>query len=148
MIFQSSILGEVEVKEDEIIDFPDGLPGLEHCTKFKLFHDEKVEHPRVFWMQSLDDKDVLLNLVDAFDLKANYHLKLTDDQIKKLRADSPDDISIKILIYRSGEEEGSKAENIARIQANMRAPLLINLRQRRGLQLFDLNCEVIFKSSE
>lgn len=153
MIFESSLLGQVTVNEDEIITFPNALPGLEHCKRFKLFHDEDVLNPCVFWMQSLDDKEVLFNIVDASHLQVNYQLKLSDEQVKLLEAETPEDISIKVLIYKSGDEiindprdQIQHVRSVSKLQANLRAPLLINLEKRLGIQIFDLFCEIIFKS--
>lgn len=152
MLFESTVLGKVEIKEDEVINFPDGLPGLEHCTRFKLFHDESVENPKVFWLQSLDDKDLLFNLVDALELKVNYRLKLSDGQVRLLQVSSPDEISIKVLIYRSGDalpsDQIEHVNTITKLQANLRAPLLINLEKRVGLQIFDLVCDIVFRSPD
>jgi Tfp pilus assembly protein PilW len=53
MLFNSSQLGTVEVDESTIINFAQGIPALENCTQFKLFHNADSANPSVFWMQSL-----------------------------------------------------------------------------------------------
>ena len=83
MLFQSSLLGPVEVDENTVLHFPAGLPGLEGCTRFKLFHEEN-DNPRVFWMQSLDDADILFSVVDAQEVAVRYEIELTPAEIDQI----------------------------------------------------------------
>ncbi|XLM21996.1 flagellar assembly protein FliW, partial [Chromobacterium piscinae] len=58
MRFDSKQLGTVEVDESTVITFPQGIPALENCTRFKLFHDITQALPQVYWLQSLDDPGI------------------------------------------------------------------------------------------
>ena len=65
MLFTTGLLGKVEVDESRVIEFPDGIPGFDNCTRFNLFHDAEQNAPQVFWMQSLDDPDLLFKRSDS-----------------------------------------------------------------------------------
>lgn len=142
MLFQSSLLGPVEVDENTVLHFPAGLPGLEGCTRFKLFHEEN-DNPRVFWMQSLDDADILFSVVDAQEVAVRYEIELTSAEIDALQLKAADDAAVLVIVYKDGQEQ---TDPMGKLRANLRSPLVINLETRVGLQKVGLNCDIVFRS--
>lgn len=146
MEFKSSVLGTVEFDENTVITFPAGLPAFESCTRFKFFHEDK-ENPRVFWMQSLDNPDVSFNVVPAEQFQLNYQIELSDEEVAALSLSSIDDAAILLMIYKEHEDEESEKLHPAlktNLRINMRNPLVLNLKERKGLQKVGLECDVVF----
>lgn len=118
-------LTEVQVDPETVFTFSDGLAGFETCKRFKLFHEEGK--PTVFWMQSLDDKSVMFPVVTPDRLDIEYQIELSDSDAALLELASPEDATVAIIVY-SDEAEGGK------IAANTRSPLILNLKNRKGMQ--------------
>ena len=78
-------LKNVAVDPDSVFTFPAGIAGFEQCTRFKLFHEEGK--PTVFWLQSLDQVDVMFPVVLPETLDLEYQIDLSD-----AGAQRPDDI--------------------------------------------------------
>ena len=143
MLFNSSLLGQVEVDENTIITFEAGLPAFENCTRFKLFHEADSDNPSVFWMQSLDNPDVLFSVTDPQKLGIRYEIELSQDEVAALALSRPEDAAILLIIYRElPDDEANPA--LSQLRANVRNPLIINLATQKALQKTGLACDIVF----
>ncbi|QLI80415.1 flagellar assembly protein FliW [Chitinibacter fontanus] len=135
-VFQSQF-GPIEVDPDTIIHFPAGLPGFDDCKNYKLLHEEKP-NPSVYWLQSLDDASVAFSIVGAEHLGFNYVLALDDDECASIDLTDPNEAMLFLIL--------SRPENEA-IRANTMAPLVLNLRSRKGLQKIGLKANIVFSNT-
>ncbi|MDC7703936.1 flagellar assembly protein FliW [Vogesella indigofera] len=143
MLFNSSLLGQVEVDENTIITFEAGLPAFENCTRFKLFHEADSNSPSVFWMQSLDNPDVLFSVTDPQKLGIRYEIELSQDEVAALALSRQEDAAILLTIYRElPDDEANPA--LSQLRANVRNPLIINLATQKALQKTGLACDIVF----
>ena len=133
---------EVEIDPDTIIEFPTGIPGFEDCHRFKLFHREGKQ-PSVFWLQSLDDQNVVFSLADPDSLKISYELTLDDDEQRTLRISPEDELQIAVIVSRHSQEDGAA---FGGIRANMRAPIAINVTKRVALQKTLVDAEISIRA--
>ena len=129
---------EIEIDPDTIIEFPVGIPGFEDCRRFKLFHCEGKDSS-VFWLQSLDETDVVFSLTDPDLLGISYNLMLDDDEQQTLRISPEDDLQIAVILSRPTTEDGAA---IGGTRAHMRAPVVINVTKRVALQKLLTDAEV------
>lgn len=144
MLFTSSLLGEVEVDESTILTFERGISAFEACTRFKLFHDAESPSPRVHWMQSLDHPDVLFSVVSPSELGLRYEIELTEDESALLRLEDPADLAVLLMVYKGDAPANDGHPLLAPLQANVRNPLLVNLKTRHGVQVTGLACDIVF----
>lgn len=138
--------GSLSVAPDRIIEFPDGLPGFEELHRFTLFHPENdaEKGPKYFILQSLDDPGVAFNIADPALFGFNYEINLSDTEIAALDLADPSEAAVVVILVKDdGTGEGG-------LRANLKAPLLLNVRARRGIQhvFARLNYQVTIKSSE
>jgi len=126
MIVQTSRFGEVDIPDDSIITFPEGLPGFDGDT-YVLIHSD--ENPNVNWLQSAADPDVALIIMDPMSLRPDYEVKPRPEELKTINAteDHEDKVVYRIII-RSGDEPG-------KLYLNLFAPLIFNVEERLGMQL-------------
>ncbi|WP_374328336.1 flagellar assembly protein FliW [Azonexus sp.] len=120
------LFGTVDVAEDKVINFPNGLIGFEDKKQFMLAHEEGKGEPQSFTLQSVDDAALAFQIIDPTALGFNYELELTDEENALLQSPAADDVAVMITLYKQ-EEGGSVAPSL-------RAPLIINLKARVGLQ--------------
>ncbi len=128
MEIQSKLLGNQEINPDTIITFPLGLPGFEDQKRFKLFHQEGSEI--VYWLQAVDDHELVLSVAHPAHFNINYNFVLTDAEEKLLQAGNSDELLILIVLHKSDEMDDGKPT----IKGSIKSPLVINSEKRVGLQ--------------
>lgn len=120
------LFGSVEVDPEKVITFPNGLLGFEKCTKFMLAHEDGDVDTQGFTLQSVEDPALAFQIIDPTALGFNYELELTDEENALLQTPAADDVAVMITLYM--QEQGGSAT------PSLRAPLIINLKARVGLQ--------------
>ena len=124
MKLSTTRFGEIEVSDDRIIHFPEGIIGFEECTRFTLL--EKDDNATVWWLQSLDRPEVAFILTNPLFFMPDYNPKCTsiDHEILKIDNISQSEVSVIMVVQRE----------ISRVTANLLAPVLINNEKRLGKQ--------------
>ena len=83
MKVDTSRFGTLDIPENEIIHFPDGLYGFEKETKFTLLpFNPNVESP-MEWMQSLNSSHLAFVITDPYLYLVDYKLKLSEEDKKR-----------------------------------------------------------------
>lgn len=139
MKIKTTRFGELEVNQDNILTFPQGIPGFEKCTRFQLFHQEQERNAMVFWLQSLEEPDVAFSVVDPTAFGLNYQMTLSDEDARLLQASDASDLAVMMMVYHPFVEAGETLKPSASVNANINGPLLINVRSKRGMQKVLLN---------
>lgn len=126
MKVETYLFGSVEIDPEKIITFPNGLVGFEGSKRYTLVKED--EQGASFTLQSLDDPALALLIVDPATLGFNYELALSDAETALLQSPADADVAVMQVLFKKDGE--GKAE----IAPNLRAPLVINLRAKVGLQ--------------
>jgi flagellar assembly factor FliW len=124
---ESPRFGTLEVSPERVIEFPSGIPGFEDATRFSLFHPEGDE-PKYFVLQSLDIPDLAFHVTDPSRLGFSYEISLSDEESAAIGMKDPSEAVVVVILAKEGVRTGSS------LQANLNAPLIINLATRKGLQ--------------
>jgi flagellar assembly factor FliW len=139
--------GSIEVEPDRVIEFPAGLAGFEECHRFSLFHPETEGGalPRYFILQSIDDPAIAFNIADPEMFGFNYEITLSDAESAALDLADPSEAAVVVILVKDSLPGGDTP-----LRANLKAPLVINVRARRGIQhvFSNLNYQVTLKSPE
>jgi len=103
--------------------FPQGLPGLED---FRKFYVEPIPDNRLFCLlQSVEEDQVGLILVDPFPFFPDYGVELLENDKRDLELATREDLLL-FTTVTFGEEQ---------MFTNLAAPILINVKQKRGKQI-------------
>lgn len=132
MDFKSKLFGVQEIDPDTIITFPNGIPGFEAQTRYKLFHQEG--NHIVYWLQCLDDADVVFSVASHVHFNLNYNFVLTAKEQALLKLDNPEDILILLLLQKDDLDKPT-------IKGSIKAPIIINSAERIGMQKVLLEVE-------
>lgn len=114
----------ITISPESIIAFQNGIPGFEDCRQFALLHEG--DNPSVYWLQSLDDTDVVFSLADPASLNLDYEVNLSETDEKALRYSEGDDIALSLLL--------SKADANGNVSILMKSPIIINASKRTAIQ--------------
>jgi flagellar assembly factor FliW len=130
--------GEIEIDPETVLTFPQGMPGFEDCTRYKLLHEEQP-NPRVRWLQSLDDADLSFSLVQVEHLGLSYEVSLSDEECALIELEQAEDAVLLLLLSRPFEEGQA-------ISANTQAPVVLNIKSRKALQKVGVRADIVFRS--
>ena len=136
MNIESLRFGTLHIEPSKIIEFPLGLAGFETNQRFSLFHPENTE-PKYFILQSVDDPDLAFQIADPAQFGFSYEIELNDEETALLKLADPRDVAVAVIVWRDAVETAGTP-----LHANLKAPLLINIHERRGMQhvFMKLNC--------
>lgn len=132
MNIESPRFGTLQIEPGKIIDFPRGLAGFEDNRRFSLFHPEEAA-PKYFILQSLDDPEIAFQITDPVRLGFSYEIELNDEESALLKLADPGEIAVAVIVWRDADA-GSDSDPRAALRASLKSPLLINTRERLGLQ--------------
>jgi flagellar assembly factor FliW len=112
---QSTRFGEVEIPEEAVIDFPQGLIGL-GGNRYTLL--ARSDDAAFVWLHSLDDPALALPLTNPWRFFDSYEVEIADDEADRLGIASDDDTAVYVTVRA--------AESLEDFSANLRAPILVN----------------------
>ena len=73
MKIQTKIFGEIEIADDKIITFENGIIGFPELKRFALLHDEeKGTNVGIRFLQSLDEPGFAMPVMDPLVVKPDY----------------------------------------------------------------------------
>jgi len=116
----------LDVPEEALLVFPEGIPGFENHHAFALIEDERV--PQVSWLQSLHNAQVVFVLVDPGGWMPGYQPSLEDqdlDCIQLRQTDSDVDLRCVAIVW----------PNDRSMTANLKAPIVLNRQRQLGKQV-------------
>lgn len=125
MKIETKFLGEMNIDESEVIQFPNGIPGFEKIQKFVILPLE-TESPFAI-LQSIEQVEVGFVIALPFVFKKDYEFDLSEEDKKELKISGPEDL-ITYTILTLKEPFNSST-------INLQAPVLINHKQKIAKQL-------------
>ena len=121
--------GSIEYKESDVVQFSSGLPAFEDETQF-LPIEPAASAPIVF-LQSLRQSSLCFLTLPILAVDPQYDLAITLEDLQSLGLDPGRqpriDADLTCLAVIAVTENGA-------VNANLLAPILINRRDRRGVQ--------------
>lgn len=126
MLLNTANFGELEVKEDEVIIFEDGLPGFESIKKFIIINTDE-ENSLFSWLQSLENPNLAFVIINPVYFRKDYLVTIDDVTISSLKIEAQEDVAIYSIVV--------VPKDVSKISANLKAPLIINLKNKKGKQV-------------
>lgn len=133
MHIETSRFGEVEIADDEVITFPDGLPGFAGTRKMVLIGggnlpgvDVSDDHQMLYWIQDIVDPDLAFLSLVPWEVYPEYDIDIDPSDVEGA---DPDDLCILSIVTVRRENE------TVRMTSNLMAPVVINTQTRTGRQV-------------
>ncbi|MGN7381502.1 flagellar assembly protein FliW [Paenibacillus sp. SAFN-117] len=118
-------LGELEIQEDQLIYFKQGLPGFEHLRQFVILQpDEQIPFS---YLQSVEDGNISFIIADPFMFYPEYSFELPESTREELEIEDEKVVQVAAII--------SVREQLESATINLQAPLVINTAQKLGKQV-------------
>ena len=118
--------GDIDVEEDKILHFKNGIPAFEEEHEFLLIPYE--EDSPILFMQSLKSPDLAFLVTNPFIFFPDYSFEIGDEATGALGIKSQEDLLIyAILTVPQGD--------VKKMTANLMAPVIINSKNNESMQL-------------
>ena len=105
--------------------FEKGIPGFEN---YRYFNVNIVEgNKKIYNIVSKEDSNIGFMSISPFDIKKDYEIDLDDQFIKELDIKNEKDVLVLCLI--------TLGKSLKDSTANLKAPIIINIKNNRGKQL-------------
>ena len=130
------IFGEIDIEDDKIIHFVNGIVGFPEMVDFALIHNEEKGPGGIAWLQSMQEPQFAMPVMDPLLIKEAYNPKVEDELLKPLGEFGDDDMLVLVTI--------SVPADIKNMTANMKGPIVINASTRKAVQVIAEgdDCEV------
>ena len=126
---------EIEIDDENIINFEDGIPGFDQMKKFAILN---IEQSPFKWLQSIEDKDVALPIINPFDIKEDYEFDIDSITEGKLQIKNVQDIVVYSVVVIPGDD-------LSKMSANLKAPIIVNAANNKAKQMIMENSEYAIK---
>ena len=123
MIISTKRFGEIEIDENKIINFDEGLPGFPDDTQFILLENEEP----FWWLQSVVNGENAFILMNACSIMPDYDPLVDEVEIDSLGEYSPEDFLIYNIV--------TLPEDVKQMTVNLMAPVVINSIEKKGKQV-------------
>lgn len=134
MLIKTKYFGEVDLDEQKVITFDNGMMGFEEYKKFAILYDiEKERENSISWLQSLDVPELAFPVINPFLVEENYKPTVNDEYLESLGIFEDSDLIVLLTV--------TVPEDIKKITANFKAPIVINAITGKGCQVIADNQE-------
>lgn len=128
MLFKTKYFGEIDLEEDKILTFENGIMGFEDFKRYTiLFDSDDGAEPMISWLQSLDEEMLALPVVNPLLVKEDYNPVVEDELLKSLGELTEENIVILLTM--------TIPQDIEKMSVNLKAPIVINSDTRKGCQV-------------
>lgn len=135
MNIETKNFGLVSYNEEDVLHFDDGIPGFEGLKSFILLSSE--EFTPFKWLQSLDDTDIAFVIIDPKAVVKDYKVGINEETIRLLDIKNLNHILVFAIVVIPRE--------IEKMTANLKAPIIINAENNKGMQILLDNDDYMIK---
>lgn len=122
--------GEVEVDENKIVTFEHGIFGFEDHKQFIFFNENEEAKNGLSWMQSLDDSQLALPVINPLIWYPDYSPEVADEEVSQLGDLKEEDLQVfSVVVVR---------EKIEEMTCNLQAPVVVNYKTNKGMQAISM----------
>ncbi|TCT14017.1 flagellar assembly factor FliW [Natranaerovirga pectinivora] len=127
MIIESKHFGEVEIDQDKVLNFQHGLLGLTEYKNFTILYDSEDDHPIISWLQSTEEKDFALPIINPLLVLEDYNPTIEDELLTELGELKEENLLVFNVVVIP--------DDITKMTTNLKAPIVINTDTKKGRQV-------------
>jgi flagellar assembly factor FliW len=117
--------GDLEVPDDRVITFKEGLPGFPKIHRFAVLDVDEVKPFQ--YLQALDDPPISLFIINPFIVDSTYEFRLADSDMEDVNSTNSTDLTVYAV--------ATIPDDATRATVNLMAPIVINEKDRFGKQV-------------
>jgi len=136
---ETRLFGLIEIEDEKIIHFVNGLVGFPNLTDFALIHDaEGKVGSGIQWLQSMQEGAFAIPVLNPLQVLEAYNPTIEDELLTPLGDMTPDDMMVLVTV--------TVPSDITKMTVNLKGPIIINVNNCKANQVIaeGENCEVKF----
>jgi len=139
VLIKTRCFGEVEIEENKIVNFPDGILGFEELKRYTLIYDVKSngEKAKIAWLQAVDEPELALPVINPFEVKKDYDPIISETLLKDLEDINSENAVVLLVV--------TVPSDVTKTTANLKAPVIINSDSLVGAQIIVENKDYVVK---
>jgi flagellar assembly factor FliW len=130
MNIETRDFGVVDISDESIYNFPNGIYGFESENQFALF-SMPVDDITLIYLQSTQKTSPCFFVFEPWDVLPNYAPLISEEDLKEAEAATIDD-----LIFLS---IATIPDSISEMSINIKSPVVLNPKTGKGFQVILLN---------
>jgi len=128
MKINTRIFGEVEIADDKIITFDNGIIGFPDMKHFTLLHDEeKGTNAGIRFLQSIDEPSFAMPVMDPLVVKPDFDPEVEDELLTCAGQLTSENILVLVTVTVPSDLTG--------MTVNLQGPIIINVDERKACQI-------------
>lgn len=128
MKINTKIFGEIEISDDKVITFENGIIGFPELKKFALLHDEeRGTNVGIRFMQSLDEPAFAMPVMDPLIVKPDYDPEVNDELLAAAGNVTGDNILVLVT--------ATIPSDLTQMSVNLQGPFVINVEEHKACQV-------------
>lgn len=127
MTAETRLFGEITIADEKLITFPEGIVGFPFLEKFALIHDAENENAPIMWLQSMDEPDFAMPVMEPNLVIEGYNPTVDDEHLAPVGELADDQIYVLVTLTVPPE--------IEKMSVNLKAPIVINMANNQAVQI-------------
>lgn len=127
MKVNTRLFGEIDIEEEKIIRFENGIIGFPEMRNFSLIYDADNKGKNISWLQSMDEPEFAMPVINPLEIKADYEPLFSEESLTAL-GEIKEDNAILLTTLTAPKE-------IEQMSINLKAPIVINSDTKRAAQI-------------
>lgn len=128
MKIETKIFGEIEIADDKVITFENGIIGFPDLKRFALLHDEdKGTGAGIRFLQSLEEPAFAMPVMDPLIVKPDYDPEVNDELLASAGNVTENNILVLVTI--------TVPSDLTKMSVNLQGPFVINVDEHKACQV-------------
>lgn len=128
MKIYTKIFGEIEVSDDKILTFENGIIGFPELKHFTLLHDEeRGTGAGIRYLQSLEEPAFAMPVMDPLLVKPDYDPEVNDELLSNVGNLTSENILVLVTV--------TVPSDLTNMSVNLQGPIVINVEERKACQI-------------
>ncbi len=125
MNIETGRFGQLTIGDEEVITFHQGILGFTDAKRFCLV--DPGDDTLILWLQSLDQPSVAFPVLEPKIFRPDFTARLSAAELRELRLDNMNQSAVFCIL--------TIGDDVTQMTANMKAPVVLNLREQVGRQV-------------
>lgn len=126
MEVNTRIFGKINIEDDKLIHFVNGIVGFPQLTEFALIHDSE-KPDGIQWLQSMQEPQFAIPVINPLGIIKDYNPQVEDELLTPIGVLNPENMLVLVTVAVPGD--------LTQMTANLRGPIVINAENRKACQV-------------
>ncbi len=126
MEVNTRIFGMIDIEDDKLIHFVNGIVGFPELTTFALIHDHE-KNGGIQWLQSMQEPQFAIPVMNPLDILDDYNPQVEDELLKPIGGLDPENMLVLVTV--------AVPSDLTKMSVNLRGPIVINAENRKACQV-------------